>query len=87
MYIYIHIREQCLRYDTCINTHSKIHTYMHVIYIHTCIHTYEQCLRWDIGKVPKERSPCLNGTVSLIPGTETPESGPTVMPEQIRVCS
>jgi AP-3 complex subunit mu len=35
--------------------------------------------RWEIGKVPKERSPCLNGNVSLVPGSETPESGPTIL--------
>uniref|UniRef100_A0A7S0W2X6 MHD domain-containing protein n=1 Tax=Hemiselmis tepida TaxID=464990 RepID=A0A7S0W2X6_9CRYP len=35
-------------------------------------------LRWDIGKVPKDKSPCLNGTVALAPGAETPESGPTM---------
>jgi AP-3 complex subunit mu len=38
-----------------------------------------KCLRWEIGKVPKERSPCLNGGVTLMPGTETPESGPTIL--------
>ncbi|KAJ1495609.1 Mu homology domain-containing protein [Baffinella frigidus] len=36
-------------------------------------------LRWEIGKVPKERSPCLNGNVSLVPGSDTPESGPTIL--------
>mmetsp|Transcript_3041 Transcript_3041/g.4928 ORF Transcript_3041/g.4928 Transcript_3041/m.4928 type:complete len:311 (+) Transcript_3041:182-1114(+) len=38
-----------------------------------------KCLRWEIGKVPKERSPCLNGGVSLTAGSETPESGPTIL--------
>jgi hypothetical protein len=38
-----------------------------------------KCLRWDVGKVPKERSPCLSGGVTLAPGSETPETGPTLM--------
>ena len=38
-----------------------------------------KCLRWEVGKVPKERSPCLSGGVTLAPGSETPESGPTLM--------
>ena len=29
--------------------------------------------------VPKERSPCLNGGVTLVAGSETPESGPTIL--------
>ncbi len=38
-----------------------------------------KCLRWEVGKVPKERSPCLSGGVTLAPGSETPETGPTIM--------
>jgi AP-3 complex subunit mu len=38
-----------------------------------------KCLRWDIGKVPKDKSPCLTGGVTLAPGAETPESGPTII--------
>mmetsp|Transcript_56464 Transcript_56464/g.115551 ORF Transcript_56464/g.115551 Transcript_56464/m.115551 type:complete len:421 (-) Transcript_56464:297-1559(-) len=38
-----------------------------------------KCLRWEIGKVPKEKSPSLSGSVSLVPGSETPESGPTLL--------
>lgn len=36
-------------------------------------------LRWEIGKVPKEKSPCLNGGVTLAAGEETPEAGPTIL--------
>ena len=35
--------------------------------------------RWEIGKVPKEQTPCLNGNVSLVLGSETPESEPTIL--------
>ncbi|KAK5583039.1 hypothetical protein RB653_004629 [Dictyostelium firmibasis] len=36
-------------------------------------------LKWNIGKIPKEKTPFLNGSVSLIAGSMTPESTPSIM--------
>lgn len=34
--------------------------------------------RWSIGKIPKDKSPILEGTVTLAPGPSTPESSPVI---------
>ncbi|KAF2073954.1 hypothetical protein CYY_004741 [Polysphondylium violaceum] len=35
--------------------------------------------KWNIGKIPKERSPLLSGYVNLIPGQPAPESNPSLL--------
>ncbi|EGC38186.1 clathrin-adaptor medium chain apm 3 [Dictyostelium purpureum] len=35
--------------------------------------------RWNIGKIPKEKTPFLQGSVSLIAGSAPPESNPSIM--------
>lgn len=46
----------------------------------SCEETTKQA-RWEIGRLPKDRSPSLSGTISLFPNVPTPESGPTVLVE------
>jgi AP-3 complex subunit mu len=35
--------------------------------------------KWTIGKLPKDKTPMLTGTVSLTPGSGAPDSSPTVL--------
>jgi AP-3 complex subunit mu len=42
----------------------------------SCEETTKQA-RWEIGRLPKDRTPSLSGTITLFPNAPTPESGPT----------
>jgi len=35
--------------------------------------------KWNIGRIPKDKSPLLSGYVNLIPGQPAPESNPSIM--------
>ncbi|GAM29040.1 hypothetical protein SAMD00019534_122160, partial [Acytostelium subglobosum LB1] len=36
-------------------------------------------VKWDIGKIPKDKTPMLTGNVNLTPGQPIPESNPSIM--------
>merc|ERR1711871_186596 len=38
-------------------------------------------LEWTIGKIPKDRSPLINGTISFPPDTKAPEESPIILAE------
>ena len=38
-------------------------------------------LEWTVGKVPKDKSPLINGTIAFPPDTKSPEESPTILVE------
>jgi len=38
-------------------------------------------LEWNVGKIPRDRSPLINGTISFPPDTKAPEESPTISAE------